>query len=83
MRAVAVPVNEWVAPRLSSVAPNSRARFALASPEMPTVIKAAVDVQIAWTDGRPLGWCGTDVAATDARAWTDPRVHADAAAMLL
>lgn len=81
--AVAVPVNEWVAPRLSSVAPNSRACFALASPEMPTVIKTAVDLQIAWTDGRPVCWSGTDVAATDARAWTDPQVDADAAAMLL
>ncbi|MEB3051808.1 fatty acyl-AMP ligase [Mycolicibacter sp. MYC123] len=81
--AVAVPVNEWVAPRLSSVAPGSRARFALASPEMPTVIKTAVDAQIAWTDGRPLRWCGTDVAAADARAWTDPQVDAGDAAMLL
>lgn len=81
--AVAVPVNEWVAPRLSSVAPNSRARFALAAPEMPTVIKTTVDAQIAWTDGRPPRWCGTDVASTDAGEWTDPHVDTDATAMLL
>lgn len=80
--AIPVPVHERLAPRLSSVVPNAQARFALAAPQMPTTIKAAVDTLIGWIDGQPLGWCGTDVAVADAQAWVPPDVDAASVALL-
>jgi len=80
--AIPVPVHERLAPRLSSVVPNAQARFALAAPQMPTKIKAAVDTLIGWIDGQPLGWCGTDVAVADAQAWVPPAVDAESVALL-
>lgn len=80
--AVPVPVHERLAPRLSSVVPSAQARFALAAPQMPTKIQAAVDTLIGWVGGTPLQWCGTDVATTQAQGWVPPAVDADTTALL-
>lgn len=61
--AVAVPVHERLAPRLSSVVPDARARFALATAATQAKIKAAID-ELA--EGRDLQWVLTD--AVDAPA---------------
>ncbi len=80
--AIAVPVHERLAPRLSAVIPDAQAGFALAAPEMPANIKTAVDTLIGWIDDPPLRWCGTDAAVTDAENWLPPDVDAGATAMI-
>lgn len=55
--AVAIPVHERLAPRLSSVVPDAHARFALATAETQSKIKAAID-ELA--EGRDLRWIRTD-----------------------
>lgn len=80
--AIPVPVHERLAPRLSSVVPSAQARFALAAPQMPTKITAAVDTLIGWVGGTPLHWCGTDVSTAAAQAWVPPEVDADTTALL-
>jgi len=76
--AVAVPVHERLAPRLSSVVPNAQARFALATAETQAKVKAAVD---ALGEGRHLQWGLTDEVG-DAESWTAPDVDPDATAMV-
>lgn len=80
--AVAVPVHERLAPRLSSVVPDAHARFALATAETQAKIKAAID-ELA--EGRDLRWVRTDEvdgAAADGSGWTAPDIDPDAIAMV-
>jgi acyl-CoA synthetase (AMP-forming)/AMP-acid ligase II len=76
--AVAVPVHERLAPRLSSVVPDAQARFALATAETQTKIKAAID---ALDEGRHLKWCQTDEVG-DAENWVAPDIDPNATAMV-
>lgn len=68
--AIAVPVHEKLAPRLSSVIPDAQARFAFAGPQMSPEVKTAVDSLVGLIDEQPLRWCGVD--AGDAEAWVAP-----------
>jgi acyl-CoA synthetase (AMP-forming)/AMP-acid ligase II len=76
--AVAVPVHERLAPRLSSVVPNAQARFALATAGTQAKIKAAVD---ALDEGLHLQWGLTDEVG-DAESWVAPYVDPNATAMV-
>jgi len=76
--AVAVPVHERLAPRLSSVVPNAQARFALATAETQAKVKAAVDALV---EGRHLQWGLTDEVG-DAESWVAPDVDPNATAMV-
>jgi acyl-CoA synthetase (AMP-forming)/AMP-acid ligase II len=80
--AIAVPVHERLAPRLSSVVPDAQASFALAAPEMPAEIKTAVDTLVGWIDGQPLQWCVNDPAAGNPENWLAPDVDASTTAMM-
>ncbi|MEO9094458.1 MAG: AMP-binding protein, partial [Microbacteriaceae bacterium] len=80
--AVAVPVHQRLAPRLSSVVPDAQAGFALGAPETQAKIKTAVDTLVGLIDGQPLRWCGTDAAAADAEKWVAPDVDASAPALV-
>ncbi|MCA4722432.1 fatty acyl-AMP ligase [Mycolicibacterium fortuitum] len=79
--AVAVPVHERLAPRLSSVVPDAHARFALATAETQAKVKAAID-ELA--EGRDLRWVRTDDVddAADDGTWAAPDVAPDAIAMV-
>ncbi|MFV8165892.1 fatty acyl-AMP ligase [Mycobacterium sp. 134] len=81
--AVAIPVHERLAPRLSSVVPDAHARFALATAETQSKIKAAID-ELA--EGRDLRWIRTDreedEGAGRAESWAAPDLSADAIAMV-
>ncbi|OCB47350.1 fatty-acid--CoA ligase [Mycobacterium vulneris] len=80
--AVAVPVHERLAPRLSSVVPDAHARFALATAETQSKIKAAID-ELA--EGRDLQWVRTDEEADstgEADDWVAPDLDAGAIAMV-
>lgn len=80
--AVAVPVHERLAPRLSSVVPDAHARFALATAETQSKIKAAID-ELA--EGRDLQWVRTDEEADgtgQADDWVPPDLDAGAIAMV-
>ncbi|WP_337958187.1 fatty acyl-AMP ligase [Mycolicibacterium septicum] len=80
--AVAIPVHERLAPRLSSVVPDAHARFALATAETQSKIKAAID-ELA--EGRDLRWIRTDReddGAGRAENWAAPDLSADAIAMV-
>lgn len=80
--AVAVPVHERLAPRLSSVVPDAHARFALATAETQAKIKAAID-ELA--EGRDLRWVRTDEvdgAAGESDGWAAPDVDPDSIAMV-
>ncbi|CRZ15619.1 fatty acyl-AMP ligase [Mycolicibacterium neworleansense] len=80
--AVAVPVHERLAPRLSSVVPDADARFALATAETQAKIKAAIDEL---GEGRDLQWVRTDdehAGAGRADRWVQPDLDPDAIAMV-
>ncbi|QRY54874.1 fatty acyl-AMP ligase [Mycolicibacterium septicum] len=80
--AVAIPVHERLAPRLSSVVPDAHARFALATAETQSKIHAAID-ELA--EGRDLRWIRTDReddGAGRAGNWAAPDLSADAIAMV-
>jgi acyl-CoA synthetase (AMP-forming)/AMP-acid ligase II len=80
--AVAIPVHERLAPRLSSVVPDAHARFALATAETQSKIKAAID-ELA--EGRDLRWIRTDredEGAGRAENWAAPDLPADAIVMV-
>ncbi|NKZ15477.1 fatty acyl-AMP ligase [Mycolicibacterium septicum DSM 44393] len=80
--AVAIPVHERLAPRLSSVVPDAHARFALATAETQSKIKAAID-ELA--EGRDLRWIRTDReddGAGRAENWAAPDLPADTIAMV-
>ncbi|WP_409436886.1 fatty acyl-AMP ligase [Mycobacterium sp. SMC-14] len=80
--AVAVPVHERLAPRLSSVIPDARAGFAIAAPETPGKVKAMVDTVVELSNGQPVRWLSTDAPAADADAWVVPDIDADATALV-
>ncbi|MED5812348.1 fatty acyl-AMP ligase [Mycolicibacterium sp. 050232] len=80
--AVAVPVHERLAPRLSSVVPDAHARFALATAETQSKVKAAID-ELA--EGRDLQWVRTDEdddGAGPAGIWVAPDLDPGAIAMV-
>ncbi|WP_166903321.1 fatty acyl-AMP ligase [Mycobacterium sp. DL440] len=80
--AVAVPVHERLAPRLSSVVPDAHARFALATAETQAKIKAAID-ELA--EGRDLRWVRADevdTPAAEGSSWAAPEIDPDAIAMV-
>lgn len=77
--AIAVPVHERLAPRLTSVVPDAQAGFALATSETQANVRAAVDRQV---EGQPLRWCITDAALGDAEKWVPPEVDPSATAMV-
>jgi acyl-CoA synthetase (AMP-forming)/AMP-acid ligase II len=77
--AVAVPVHQRLAPRLTSVAPDAQAGFALATSETRAKIQAAVDLLAA---GRPLRWCVTDAVVGNAESWVPPDIDESATAMV-
>lgn len=80
--AVAVPVHERLAPRLSSVIPDARAGFALAAPQTPAKIRAATNGLAALMGEPAVRWCGTDTALADAKAWVAPEIDAQTVAMM-
>lgn len=76
--AVAVPVHQRLAPRLSSVVPDARASFALAAASTQANIKAAVDL----LTGGELRWLVTDEPAENPESWVSPDVDARTTAMM-
>lgn len=78
--AIAVPVAERVGPRLSAVIADAKARYAVASPELPRSIRSAVDTLAGRADGEPLHWCDTE--GGDAAAWVAPNVDGDSVALI-
>ncbi|TXH25707.1 MAG: fatty acyl-AMP ligase [Mycobacterium sp.] len=80
--AVAVPVHERLAPRLSSVIPDAQADFAVAPPAMPVKVKAFVETVMGLISDRPMQWCGTDVPVADADGWVPPEVDGNTTAMV-
>jgi acyl-CoA synthetase (AMP-forming)/AMP-acid ligase II len=77
--AVAVPVHERLAPRLTSVVPNAQAEFVLATAQTQARIKAVLDLL---TEGRRLRWCLSDGDYPAAHAWRPPEPDPSAVAML-
>lgn len=80
--AVAVPVHERLAPRLSSVIPDARAGFAIAAPDTPLKVKAMVDTLVALSNGEPLRWLSAAVPVAAADCWVAPDTDAGATAMV-
>lgn len=77
--AVAVPVHERLAPRLSLVVPNAEARFVLATAKTGAKVKAALD---RLEDGRRLQWARSDEGVADAVSWAAPDIDPDTIAMV-
>jgi acyl-CoA synthetase (AMP-forming)/AMP-acid ligase II len=77
--AVAVPVHERLAPRLSAVVPDADARFALATAATRGKLKAAVDEL---GEGPDLYWCATDDDVDGEEEWVAPDGDSDAVAMI-
>ena len=80
--AIAVPVHERLAPRLSSVIPDARASFAVAAPDTPLKVKAMVDTLVALSNGSPMRWLSAETPVAEADAWVPPHIDADATAMV-
>lgn len=80
--AIAVPVHERLAPRLSSVIPDARAGFAVAAPDTPMKVKAMVDTLVALSNRPPMRWLSADTPVAEAGAWVPPDIDADATAMV-
>lgn len=77
--AVAVPVHERLAPRLSSVVPDARARFALGVSETQPAIKSMLDTL---GEGGNLVWGLMDTVSADAENWVAPDIDATTIAMI-
>ncbi|GAB2638321.1 fatty acyl-AMP ligase [Gordonia jinhuaensis] len=77
--AVAVPVHERLAPRLSAVVPDARARLALGVTQTHSEIMTALD---ALDEGRDLVWGLMDAPAGDPDAWSPPVVDDTTTAMI-
>ena len=77
--AVAIPVHERLAPRLSAVVPDARASFALGSSETHASIKVAL---AALGEGGDLQWSLTDQVSGDAGSWVEPEIGAHSTAMV-
>lgn len=80
--AIAVPVHERLAPRLSSVIPDARAGFAIAAPDTPLKVKAMVDTLVALSNGQPLRWLSAAVPAAAADGWVASDIDAGVTAMV-
>lgn len=77
--AVAVPVHERLAPRLSLVVPDAHARFVVATSETQAKIKSAID-ELA--EGRDLRWILSDAVDAPSDGWVAPQLDPDAIAMI-
>lgn len=80
--AIAIPVHQRQAPRLSAVIPDAQAGFALAGTETQNMVRAAVEML---GGGRPLRWLTTDGfigAAPGADDWIPPAIDPDTTAMI-
>ncbi|MGH3563219.1 MAG: AMP-binding protein, partial [Mycobacterium sp.] len=77
--AVAVPVHQKLAPRLSSVVPDAQAGFALAASSTPANTRAAVALL---SGAQPLHWLATDEIAGDPATWVAPDIDASAPALI-
>lgn len=76
--AIAAPMNETLS-RLKQIATDIQADFALATAEMQTRIRPAID---ALTTERPLQWCTLDQPAADAAEWVAPDIDANDIALI-
>ena len=77
--AIAIPVHERLAPRLTSVVPNAQADFVLATSQTQANIKAVLDLL---ADGQRLRWCVSDRSAGDAESWVPPEADPNAVALV-
>ncbi|MDQ2637365.1 MAG: AMP-binding protein, partial [Actinomycetota bacterium] len=77
--AVAVPVHERLAPRLSSVIPDAQARFVLGTAKTGAKVKAALE---GLEEGRHLRWGRSDEGVAGADSWVPPDIDANAIAMV-
>jgi acyl-CoA synthetase (AMP-forming)/AMP-acid ligase II len=77
--AIAIPVHERLAPRLTSVVPNAQADFVLATSQTQANIKAVLDLL---ADGQRLRWCVSDRGAGDAESWVPPEADPNAVALV-
>ncbi|OBK86287.1 fatty-acid--CoA ligase [Mycolicibacter heraklionensis] len=75
--AVAVPVQDRLG-RLTLIAPDARAGFALADSATQDTLRARVD----GLTKRPLRWLAPDDPGADPESWTPPDIGADTTAML-
>lgn len=77
--AIAIPVHERLAPRLTTVVPNAQADFVLATSQTQAKVKAVLDLLV---DGRRLQWCLNDAGAGDADGWSPTGPDPNSVAML-
>ncbi|BBY79182.1 fatty acyl-AMP ligase [Mycolicibacterium pulveris] len=77
--AVAVPVHERLAPRLSSVVPDAQARFVLGTAKTGAKVKAALE---GLEDGRRLQWGRSDEGVAGAESWVPPDIDPNTIAMV-
>ncbi|UMB70622.1 fatty acyl-AMP ligase [Mycobacterium paraterrae] len=78
--AVAIPVHERLAPRLTSVVPDAQADFVVATSQTQSKIKAVLDLL---GDGRRLQWCLSDgVNGHEAAGWVPPDPDPGSVAMV-
>jgi len=77
--AVAIPVHERLAPRLSAVVPDADARFALGISETHEEITAALE---ALGEGRDLQWLMSDQIVDGAEDWVEPDLDPESIAMV-
>lgn len=80
--AIAIPVHQRQAPRLSAVIPDAQASFALAATDTQNMVRSAVELL---GGGRPLRWLTTDGfigAAPGAADWIPPAIEPDSTAMI-
>lgn len=75
--AVAVPVQDRLA-RLTLIAPDARAGFALADPATQDKLRPRIDS----LTKRPLRWLAPDAPGTDPDSWVPPEIDADTTATL-
>ncbi|RAU92211.1 fatty-acid--CoA ligase [Mycolicibacter senuensis] len=78
--AVAVPVHQRMAPRLTAVVPDAKASFVLATADTQENTKASID---GLAEGRALRWhLIEDAALGDPERWVAPDIDADSTAMI-
>lgn len=77
--AIAVPIHERLAPRLSSVVPDSQADFVVAPADTPAKFSSAMEI---FAGGRRLSWCLTDASHREAKQWVAPELNADAPVLI-
>jgi acyl-CoA synthetase (AMP-forming)/AMP-acid ligase II len=78
--AVAVPVHQRMAPRLTAVVPDAKAGFVLATADTQANTKATID---GLAEGRALSWhLIEDAALGDPEGWAAPDIDADSTSMI-